>query len=330
MCNSCVVLSYITSYTVTERTPEVCCTSEQLVTMNLKFKDAETIFGRCPTCTQNMLKSICALTCSPYQHRFISVANFTEERKCATMVDFRIDPEYMTKTYESCSGITSPLTGGSVMEIGCGKGENSFTCTPAKWYKFLGHFDEKYKVNYIAESDNEKRFQYPVKRCNESYANSYACSCVDCQITCDRAKKPHDVNNDQFKQHTIYILCIILTFTIVFPITLYCLSQSVKGIASIDTCLRKFFRKWGETVAEHPTPVLLVFVVVIAILGLGTMFIQVTTDPVKLWAAVDSRARQEKEYFDDTFGPFFRTEQVILEPIYEENVSVKLSLTCLN
>lgn len=51
--------------------------------------------------------------------------------------------------------------------------------------------------------------------------------------------------------------------------------------------------------------------------------INVTTDPVELWSATTSRVRIEKDYYDETFVPFYRTEQIIvnapdLEPyVYE-------------
>lgn len=42
------------------------------------------------------------------------------------------------------------------------------------------------------------------------------------------------------------------------------------------------------------------------------MHIQLTTDPVELWSAPNSRARTEKDFHDKNFGPFFRTNQLIL------------------
>lgn len=39
---------------------------------------------------------------------------------------------------------------------------------------------------------------------------------------------------------------------------------------------------------------------------------RIITDPVELWSSPSSRARQEKNYFDSRFGPFFRTEQLII------------------
>ena len=46
----------------------------------------------------------------------------------------------------------------------------------------------------------------------------------------------------------------------------------------------------------------------------GIYFFKLTTDPVKLWSSPTSRARLEKNYFDQNFGPFYRTEQVIIRP----------------
>jgi hypothetical protein len=39
---------------------------------------------------------------------------------------------------------------------------------------------------------------------------------------------------------------------------------------------------------------------------------QVTTDPIELWAAPESRSRVERKFFDETFRPFYRTEQIII------------------
>lgn len=49
-----------------------------------------------------------------------------------------------------------------------------------------------------------------------------------------------------------------------------------------------------------------------SILCLGIFKLEVTTDPVELWAAPNSRSRLEKEYFDKTFAPFYRIEHLII------------------
>ena len=47
-------------------------------------------------------------------------------------------------------------------------------------------------------------------------------------------------------------------------------------------------------------------------LCLGIRYLDITTDPVELWASPASRARVEKEYYDDKFTPFYRTEMIII------------------
>lgn len=52
--------------------------------------------------------------------------------------------------------------------------------------------------------------------------------------------------------------------------------------------------------------------IVVVILSAGLKDIELTTDPVELWSAPNSRARQEKDFHDKNFDPFFRTNQLIL------------------
>ncbi|CAF5118294.1 unnamed protein product, partial [Rotaria socialis] len=46
----------------------------------------------------------------------------------------------------------------------------------------------------------------------------------------------------------------------------------------------------------------------------GLLKFKVTTDPVLLWSAKSSIARQQKDYFDKHFKPFYRTTQIIIVP----------------
>ncbi|XP_076586683.1 NPC1-like intracellular cholesterol transporter 1 [Chaetodon auriga] len=83
-------------------------------------------------------------------------------------------------------------------------------------------------------------------------------------------------------------------------------SQAAQAFLSLQ------FRHWGTLMATYPLTVLLLSAVVVAILSAGLKSIELTTDPVELWSAPSSRARQEKDFHDKHFGPFFRTNQLIL------------------
>lgn len=52
----------------------------------------------------------------------------------------------------------------------------------------------------------------------------------------------------------------------------------------------------------------------IVTLAHGIKYLSITTDPVELWASPTSRSRVEREFFDSSFEPFYRIQQVILAP----------------
>jgi Niemann-Pick C1 protein len=82
--------------------------------------------------------------------------------------------------------------------------------------------------------------------------------------------------------------------------------------------------------ARYPWLVLFLGLCVIVGLGHGIKYIQVTTDPVELWAAPNSRSRVEREYFDSHFEPFYRTEQVIIRASGYKSVSLIIFVTFLS
>ncbi|CAG2174035.1 unnamed protein product, partial [Oppiella nova] len=54
--------------------------------------------------------------------------------------------------------------------------------------------------------------------------------------------------------------------------------------------------------------------------GIVTSFVAMT-DPVSLWSTPTSRARNEKDFFDQNFSPFYRTQQIIVRPKNETLVT---------
>lgn len=72
--------------------------------------------------------------------------------------------------------------------------------------------------------------------------------------------------------------------------------------ARVEEILTGAFTTWGRLCASHPIVVLLVTVIVFGSLAGGIARYDVTTNPVELWAAKESTARRQKEYFDSHFG----------------------------
>ena len=80
----------------------------------------------------------------------------------------------------------------------------------------------------------------------------------------------------------------------------------------MESVLRRQFSKWGVYCSTHPFLVMGGSLLVVAALACGLIRFTVTTDPVELWSAPNSEARKQKDIFDSKFGPFYRTEQLII------------------
>lgn len=79
-----------------------------------------------------------------------------------------------------------------------------------------------------------------------------------------------------------------------------------------ENALRILFSSWGSFCVRHPFLIILSSLVLVAASSGGLAYMRITTNPVELWSSPSSQARQEKDYFDSHFGPFFRTAQLII------------------
>lgn len=81
--------------------------------------------------------------------------------------------------------------------------------------------------------------------------------------------------------------------------------------------------------ANYSTIVLFLSSYVVLLIGYGALSISVTTNPVEIWAGPNSRSRLEKEYVDENFGPFYRTEQVFIKAVDVPSVSKAIPLNVM-
>lgn len=98
----------------------------------------------------------------------------------------------------------------------------------------------------------------------------------------------------------------------------FCYGKGLYPLVQIGTwmefVIKALFYRWGLVASRGWFIVLPVSLLVFGGLAVGILKFTVVTDPVKLWSAPNSQARLEKEYFDNHFGPFYRTEQIIIRP----------------
>jgi Niemann-Pick C1 protein len=85
--------------------------------------------------------------------------------------------------------------------------------------------------------------------------------------------------------------------------------------AKFENVLAGVFAAWGRFCARRAVLIIAGGILICVVLACGIRFFKVVTDPVELWSSPDSRARMEKNYFDDNFGRFYRTEMLIITAV---------------
>ncbi|XP_058815387.1 NPC intracellular cholesterol transporter 1 homolog 1b [Topomyia yanbarensis] len=323
-----------------ENTP-LCCDYGQLLQLDSNFQNGEGVFGRCETCIKNMLFSICSMACSPEQSRFLT-AYVHEAEQYVEKVDYRIDREHVKGVYDSCKGVIVPSSGKYAMDMACG-GWESTRCTAERWFEFLGDAVNNEYVPFVIEyhypEEPEVRYNQDVLHCNEAYNDSVSCSCVDCFDTCPVTDPPEEDDPGflvgDLNGVTFVVAVGVGGFGLVWILISVFMKHSGElpefpkffgGFQIVNAGLTKFFSAWGTFCAAHPVLILAICSWLIGGLCYGIIFLQITTDPVELWAAPQSRSRLEKDYFDSRFSPFFRTAQIFIKPIKQDYIVHNTSL----
>jgi len=72
--------------------------------------------------------------------------------------------------------------------------------------------------------------------------------------------------------------------------------------AWIETSLENVCNRWGRLCTRRPVPVFFAGLLVSGLFSLGIVRLKIITDPVALWSASSSQARQERSFFDRNFG----------------------------
>ena len=80
----------------------------------------------------------------------------------------------------------------------------------------------------------------------------------------------------------------------------------------LNVKLRRMFYKLGLITASYPWATFAIMFTLVGLLNIGWSSFSVETDPVRLWVAPDSESKIQKDFFDQNFGPFYRTQQIFV------------------
>ena len=189
------------------------------------------------------------------------------------------------------------------------------------------------------------------KACNDT-DEAYRCACTDCEASCPKLAKVTEQEYCHvgalpclsFAVIIVYCVFLLLLVTAVSGHIAYqkhsqrkserlqllqdaALSddedegEMVHNAGMIDRPQKQYrlntisdsaFSHLGRMCARYPLITIGVSILVVIVLSIGWINFEVETNPVRLWVSPSSAAAKEKAFFDESFGPFYRAEQVFV------------------
>ncbi|KFA75778.1 hypothetical protein S40288_07907 [Stachybotrys chartarum IBT 40288] len=269
-----------------------------------------------------------------------------------TELDQLISEEYGSGLYDSCKEVKFGGANSKAMDLIGGGAKNYHELLkflgdvkPLVGSPFQINFPEKYEDPDMRPTDMAP------KKCNDEDPD-YRCVCVDCPEVCPELPDVKDAKSCRVGVLPCLSFASIFTYSILlFAFVAYAFGhvawrryaqrqiertrllhesshsddedeggpvqsdamrdRPVKRYWLNDKCDKAFYNL-GHTAARFPGMTIGLSLVVVAILSAGWFRFDLEREPARLWVSPSSAAAQEKAYFDENFGPFYRAEKVFL------------------
>ncbi|KAI0026170.1 patched family-domain-containing protein [Xylariomycetidae sp. FL0641] len=269
----------------------------------------------------------------------------------AAEVDQLISQEYGEGFYDSCKEVKfGPSNSRAIDFIGGGAkdyhgllkflGEEKAIGSP-----FQINFPDEYSEPSMAPRDMKP------KKCNDEDPN-FRCSCVDCPAVCPKLPSVDQAGSCRVGVLPCLTFASIFTYGVLFFSLIVAVvghvawkkhaqrqserlhllqgaepsddedeGDLVRNVAMYDRPQKYYrintwcdtaFSKLGHLCARWPAITIFSSIVVVIVLSVGWVRFDVEREPAKLWVSPSSAAAQEKAFFDENFGAFYRAEKAFL------------------
>lgn len=335
----------------------VCCSKDQVISLQKNLRKANPLIESCPACAKNFNNLFCHFTCSPDQGTFVKVIDTERSNANKAVVkelNVYMDPLWAGKFFDSCKQIKFSATNGYAMDL-IGGGAKSYS----DFLKFLGdakpmlggspfQINYKYSLDDASNSEDLTLFKDNVYSCSDP---DYKCACSDCEESCP-VLKPLDDSICQIGGLPCFSFSAILSYVVIIvsiliwlgfkrasasngttkiidgDIELEELPDQDKSLLKDDTIVAEEYAmksykindilsSFIDPVATFATfrPRFVIFLTsIITILFAVALYLfgDLEQEPINLWVSKSSPKFKEKQYFDEHFGPFYRTEQIFV------------------
>lgn len=306
---------------------QLCCDANQVENENDQLSNfIKPLFGRCPSCYHNFAKLFYELACSPEQDKYMNVNKINKSKNYIEEITYNISNDVAKRIFDSCSGLES-------IHLMC-----DIPCTMESFFNNIGsNSGFSIKFNFLRDSDGHKFKIYDCWQAPTSYSEQI-CSCTDCKKVCP-VPQPFPgpktywlvfgIDGVGFVMMFLYLLIFILTAAVYVIYNVRKRKNDSKNanendqrelrstkLTKINEQLCQLFGQYGGLCGQPCFAIAFIIIglIMAIILSLGLLKFDPITDPIELWTTNNSRARIEKKYFDENFGPFFRIQNVIVTP----------------
>lgn len=298
----------------------LCCSEQQINNFLNQIQKAKNLLGNCPSCYINFSQLFCDLTCNPSQATFAKVtksSKYNQTNEIVEAIQYDISSKFVKGLFNSCKDVVWTQAQQPAMNALCGE-----SCTPEELVEHLGvKGNSPFEISYNFLNDTTNKTKATVIPCNSSVGEYYPrlkhiyksrCSYVDCPS--DVKPSPPPDTPWIVKIGGVYVLVTFLFIILAILVSVVYDHYGDYDHRLIDSILTKIFKRWALFCTQYATLVILFGLAAVTLSCVGLTKLQVLTDPVNLWSQSNSQAHQEKTYFENTFGPFYRVEQVIIYP----------------
>lgn len=273
-------------------------------------------------------------------------------KKLVTEVDQLISEEYGSGLYDSCKEVKFGGANSKAMDLIGGGAKNYHEMLkflgdkkPFVGSPFQINFPDEYSEPNMAPVDMKP------KKCNDEDP-AYRCVCVDCPEVCPELPdvKKHGACHvgvlPCLSFASIFTYSVLLFAFVVFvfghvawknyhqrrvertrllhesshsddedeggPVQTEAMRDRPTQRYRLNDRCDKAFNKLGHAAARFPLITISLSLAVVAILSAGWFRFDLELEPARLWVSPTSAAAQEKQYFDENFGPFYRAEKIFL------------------
>ncbi|EEQ40623.1 Patched family protein [Clavispora lusitaniae] len=176
----------------------VCCSYDQLTTLESNLKKVDSLISSCPACRKNFYDFFCKFTCSSDQAQFIQITGTASavdtHKQVVTELSLYTEPKYASDFFDSCKNLKFSATNGYAMDL-IGGGATNYS----QFLKFLG--DEKpllggspFQINFEYSLPEDGKYEFSnglMKSCDDK---DYKCACSDCPISCPKLPPFRDLS----------------------------------------------------------------------------------------------------------------------------------------